>query len=152
MSKFSKFVAKALIVLCVAITMPFLSIGPAQSKIAGNNGVGRRVASLLNQVSAHFHRPIVIVSGCRSRAHNRRIGGARESYHLRCMAADFRVPGVGLGTVYRYAASLPGRGGIGTYCGAPFIHIDVGPRREWHWGCGKRKGKHARKHHRRSSR
>ncbi len=125
----------------------------AQAKNTGSNGVNRRVVGLLNQVSAHFHRPVVIVSGCRSYSHNRRIGGARESYHLRCMAADFRVPGVGLGQVYRYAASLPGRGGIGTYCHTSFIHIDVGPRREWHWGCGgrktKRHGSHATKHRQR---
>lgn len=144
------FIHRAVIML-VFVTCIGLATGTtAHAKIAGNNGVGRRVASLLNQISAHFHRPVVIISGCRSLAHNRRIGGARESYHLRCQAADFRVPGVGLGKVYRYAASLPGRGGVGTYCHESFMHIDVGPRREWHWGCGGHKarkhGRHAKRH------
>jgi Peptidase M15 len=146
------FIQRAVITVVFAACIALTSGTTAHAKIAGNNGVGRRVASLLNQVSAHFHRPVVIISGCRSLVHNRRIGGARESYHLRCMAADFRVPGVGLGKVYRYAASLPGRGGVGTYCHESFMHIDIGPRREWHWGCGKRKGKHAKKYHHRHRR
>ena len=27
-------------------------------------------------------------------------------------------------------------GGVGTYCGSPgMVHVDVGPRRNWHWAC-----------------
>ena len=107
----------------------------AHANVKGNGGLNRRLNGLLYQISNHFHAPVTIVSGCRSYAHNRRIGGARESWHLRCMAADFRVEGVGPGTVYRYTASLPGRGGVGSYCRDSFTHLDVGDRREWHWGC-----------------
>jgi Peptidase M15 len=153
LAKFSNRIRKAAILLFLIAGVFTLADEMAQAKIAGNNGVSHRIAVLLNRVSAHFHRPVTIISGCRSYAHNRRIGGARESYHLRCMAADFRVPGVGLGQVYRYAASLPGRGGVGTYCHESFMHIDVGPRREWHWSCGGRKHhKKLRKHHNRHHR
>lgn len=107
----------------------------ANASVSGNGGLNRRLNGLLYTISNHFHSPVTVVSGCRSRAHNRSIGGARESWHLRCMAADFRVQGVNTGSVYRYALSLPGRGGVGSYCRDSFIHLDVGDRREWHWGC-----------------
>ena len=122
-----------------AITFFLISIAVtadiAHANVKGNGGLNRRLNGLLNQVSSHFHAPVTVVSGCRSLTHNRRIGGARESWHLRCMAADIRVQGVRPGNVFRYAASLPGRGGVGRYCRDSFIHIDVGDRREWHWGC-----------------
>jgi hypothetical protein len=120
----------ALALISATITSDF-----AQANVKGNGGLNRRLTGLLFQISNHFHAPVTVVSGCRSYAHNRRIGGARESWHLRCMAADFRVQGVGSGAVYRYTASLPGRGGVGSYCHDNFIHVDVGDRREWHWGC-----------------
>lgn len=105
-------------------------------KVGGLNG---RLVGLLRQIERHYGRPVTVVSGCRSFAHNRRIGGARESFHLRCMAADIKVGGVGKGALARYASSLPGRGGIGIYCRDGNIHVDVGPRRNWVWMCsGKR--------------
>jgi Peptidase M15 len=120
----------ALFLLSITIKPDF-----AKANVKGNSGLNRRLNGLLYQISNHFHSPVTVVSGCRSYAHNRRINGARESWHLRCMAADFRVEGVGPGAVYRYSAGLPGRGGVGRYCRDSFIHIDVGQRREWYWGC-----------------
>ncbi len=98
-------------------------------------GINPRLISILHRIEGHFHRPLTITSGCRSHKHNRRIGGARESWHLRCLAADVKLPGISKSVVARYAASLPGRGGIGTYCHDDSIHVDLGPRREWYWGC-----------------
>jgi Peptidase M15 len=124
-----------LTVICLFLISTIFSIDFALANVKGNSGLNRRLNGLLYQISNHFHAPVTIVSGCRSYAHNRHIGGARESWHLRCMAADIRVAGVGSNTVYRYAASLPGRGGVGSYCRDSFIHVDLGDRREWHWGC-----------------
>ncbi len=102
-----------------------------------------RLRKLLRQVSAHYGRRLIITSGYRSHRHNRRIGGARRSQHLHCMAADFYIPGVNKYTLARYLKRLPGRGGVGTYAGNRTVHLDVGPRRSWHWG---RKRRHARRH------
>ena len=57
----------------------------------GMGGLNGRLVALLHTVQRHYGRKVVVVSGCRSRNHNRKIGGARESYHLRCMAADIVV-------------------------------------------------------------
>jgi Peptidase M15 len=124
-----------LTVTTLFLTIMIITPDFAQANVNGNGGLNRRLNGLLYQISNHFRAPVTVVSGCRSYSHNRRIGGARESWHLRCMAADFRVQGVGPGTVYRYTASLPGRGGVGRYCRDSFIHVDVGDRREWNWGC-----------------
>ena len=102
-----------------------------------------RLRSLIARVHKRFGRKLVITSGYRSPAHNRRIGGAKRSQHMHCKAVDFRVPGVSTYALARYVKSLPGVGGVGTYCGQSSIHMDVGPKRSWHWGCGKRR--HRRK-------
>jgi Peptidase M15 len=133
------------------ILIPFLIIAGAGhvNAYSGNTGgLSPRLSYLLRRVEAHFHRPLQVISGCRSHAHNRRIGGARESWHLRCMAADIKLVGVNKGAVARYAAGLPGRGGIGTYCHDSNVHIDLGPRREWYWGCGGQRAFHQGSLHR----
>lgn len=102
-------------------------------------GLHPRLRLLLSTVRRHYGRPVVISSGCRSRKHNRRIGGAKRSMHLRCMAADIKVSGVSKSRLRRYLTRLSGRGGVGTYCGRSIVHLDVGPRRSWYHGCRKRK-------------
>jgi hypothetical protein len=104
----------------------------------GMRGLNGRLVSLLRTVEQHYGRRVVVVSGCRSWQHNRRVHGARHSYHLRCMAADIVVPGVSKSNLAHYLLRLPGRGGFGRYCGSDYLHIDLGPRREWYWGCGKK--------------
>ena len=101
------------------------------------SGLNGRLVALLHTVQHHYGRKVVVVSGCRSGSHNRRVRGARKSYHLRCMAADIVVPGVSKADLAGYLIRLPGRGGFGTYCRSAYLHIDVGPKREWHWGCGR---------------
>ena len=110
--------------------------------LAAAGGMGRlnrRLVRLLRQVERRFGRPVLISSGCRSRSHNRRIGGAPASWHLRCMAADFKVAGVSKSALLRYVRSMPGRGGIGTYCRTAAVHLDVGPPRQWHQGCRRKR-------------
>lgn len=77
---------------------------------------------LLETIRAHFDRPVVVTSGFRSVAHNRRVGGASSSRHLWGLAADIRVIGVLPSDVQLYAHSL-GIGGLGRYAG--FSHVDV---------------------------
>lgn len=72
--------------------------------------------------------PIVINSGYRSPAHNKRVGGAKSSQHLLGKAADIRVPGVEAREVYAKIEQLikegnMKNGGLGKY--ANFTHYDV---------------------------
>lgn len=68
-------------------------------------------------------RPLRIVSGYRSPAHNRAVGGARKSQHLFNRAAD--IP-AGYATLDDAVAA--GFTGIG-FCGNSVVHVDVRPGR-----------------------
>ncbi|WP_237684122.1 YcbK family protein [Pseudaminobacter soli (ex Zhang et al. 2022)] len=94
---------------------------------------------MLKAIEQRFGRKLIITSGYRSRAHNVRVNGARNSMHMYCAAADIHVPGVSKWDIAQFVRSLPGRGGVGTYCHTNAVHVDVGPERDWNWRCGRRK-------------
>lgn len=83
---------------------------------------------LLEKIRAHFNKPVIIVSGYRTPTYNAKVGGAKDSYHMRGMAADIKIPGIVPGKVASIAQRL-GAGGVGHY--ATFTHVDVGPERYW---------------------
>ena len=102
-----------------------------------------KLIRLLGKIERRFGKKVVITSGYRSRAYNRKVRGARRSKHLTCEAADIAIPGVSKYTLAKYVRSLSGRGGVGTYCRSRFIHVDIGKKRDWHWRCRKRRRKSA---------
>lgn len=95
---------------------------------------------VLKTVEQHYGRKVVVTSGYRSPAHNRRARGAKNSLHMYCAAADIQVAGIGKWELAAYFRTMPGRGGVGTYCHTESVHIDVGPERDWNWRCRRRKG------------
>ena len=81
------------------------------------------------------NHPFHVISGYRSQRTNdmlqRSSGGiARNSYHLKGMAVDVRLPQVSLKTL-RNAALKQQRGGVGFYPRSQFVHVDVGRVRNW---------------------
>ena len=79
--------------------------------------------------------PFEVISGYRSPATNAALrrksrAVAKNSYHMRGMAIDIRLPGRGV-TQLRHAALLQRAGGVGYYPSSGFIHLDVGPLRRW---------------------
>ena len=109
---------------------------PLDPQLPRGAGLDPKLMELIAALEAQFHAKPVIVSGCRSQAHNAAVGGARHSFHLSCMAADIIIPGVSPEIVRAFALAMPGRGGVGTYCGMSIVHVDAGPARQWHHGCG----------------
>lgn len=85
--------------------------------------------AVLSKIESHYGKPVVVTSG--HRPHARRKG----SQHIHCKAADIRVPGVKKSDLARFAKTIPGVGGVGTYCGKGIVHVDVGRKRTWHHGC-----------------
>jgi uncharacterized protein YcbK (DUF882 family) len=74
-------------------------------------------------------------------------GVAEHSQHVLAKAIDIRVPGVTTSRLRDAALSLDA-GGVGYYPRSQFVHVDVGPVRQWSFGGGS--GRHVR--HRRSAR
>lgn len=80
--------------------------------------------TLRDQVGA-----IKVLSWYRSRAHNKAVGGAKESTHVYGMALDLRPLEADLGELIHIAKDLD-VGGLGIY--KDFIHVDVyGYARRW---------------------
>jgi uncharacterized protein YcbK (DUF882 family) len=76
-------------------------------------------------------RPVKIVSGFRSPAHNAAVGGAKQSQHMAGRAADITVDGVAPAEVHATLLSLFHAGaieigGIGLY--PRWVHVDVRQR------------------------
>ncbi len=94
---------------------------------------------VLKKVERHYGKRVVVTSGYRSPAYNRRARGARNSLHMYCAAVDVQVEGVTKWELAKYLRSMPGRGGVGTYCHTKSVHVDVGPERDWNWRCRRRK-------------
>lgn len=72
---------------------------------------------------------VQVLSTFRDPERNRRVGGAPQSFHLRCQAIDFRVTGRQPGLL-DYLEQRADVGGVKRYP-LGFYHIDTGPRRTW---------------------
>lgn len=73
-------------------------------------------------------------------------GVAEHSQHMLAKAIDIRIPGVTTRTLDEAALSLHA-GGVGYYPVSQFVHVDVGPVRQWSFG-----GASAPRSHRRARR
>ncbi len=89
--------------------------------LAGN------LRSIVSSVAANYGA-LTVNSTCRSRTHNRRVGGASRSWHLTGNAVDFRVHGANIGRLSAYLRSSVG--GFKHYGGGRY-HIDNGPKRSF---------------------
>lgn len=94
---------------------------------------------VLKSIEGHYGKKVLVTSGYRSPPVNRKARGARNSLHMYCAAADIQVEGVAKWELAQFLRSMPGRGGVGTYCHTNSVHVDVGPERDWNWRCRKRK-------------
>ena len=103
--------------------------------LCGFASVDVELLKVLEDVRAHFKEKnpdayVKINSGNRCAKHNKQIGGAPGSYHVKGMAADIVVNGIPATDVYHYLAfKYPDKYGIGRY--KRWTHIDVreGPAR-----------------------
>lgn len=74
---------------------------------------------------------ILVNSGYRTPEHNSKLeGAAKQSLHIKAMAADIRIPGLSVEDLGRLAQAI-GVGGVGFYKSKGFIHVDVGRVRTW---------------------
>jgi uncharacterized protein YcbK (DUF882 family) len=99
--------------------------------------IDTRLLDLLDAVNESLgnKRPLHVISGYRSPKTNamlaaRSRGVAKNSYHVKGMAIDVRLPDCPLRTLQAVGLSLE-RGGVGYYPESNFVHLDTGPVRSW---------------------
>jgi len=88
----------------------------------------QKLANQLQILREHLNRPIRITSGYRSPAHNKAVGGARNSQHTLGKAADIQVKGMEPQEVYDAIENVIHcgdmlQGGLGLYKG--WVHYDI---------------------------
>lgn len=96
-----------------------------------------RLFDLLSQMQARLRlrEPFQIVSGFRSPETNFQLymqssGVAENSFHTRGMAVDITTRSRSSGQLVRVARGIR-YGGVGSYRGQRYIHVDTGPVRTW---------------------
>jgi uncharacterized protein YcbK (DUF882 family) len=93
------------------------------------------LAKNLEVLRKHLGQPIRVTSGFRSREHNRKIGGATNSYHVLGMAADIQVAKITPQQVAKaiellIAEGKMKEGGLGIY--RTWVHYDFrGTKSRW---------------------
>ena len=86
--------------------------------------ISRGLVTVLQKIRDHFAKKVIIISGYRDDAYNKKVGGADYSQHKYGKAADFFINGVSPATIAAYAETImPNMGGIGIY--SSFVHVDV---------------------------
>lgn len=79
---------------------------------------------VLEEIRKHFNKPVIINSGYRTPWWNVKVGGAKNSYHCKGMAADIRIKGVSTDKIAKYASEImKNHGGVIRYTN--FVHVDV---------------------------
>jgi len=87
---------------------------------------------MLQALRDRLRRPLIVRSAYRSPEHNRKVGGAKESFHLDGAAFDVSMVNHDPHLFIREARAT-GFSGVGTYPASNFIHID---NRKWYWAGG----------------
>lgn len=86
------------------------------------------VKNKLQAIRDHFDAPVTINSAYRTESYNKKVGGAKSSYHMRGQAFDIVVKGHTPQEVAQYAQTI-GINGIIQY--NTFVHLDSRITRYW---------------------
>ena len=105
---------------------------PAELASKGDGSLKLDEASLdmLEVLRIRIDAPMLVTSAYRDPAHNRRVGGATGSYHMKGQAFDIRMENHDPVEFEAVARSV-GFKGFGYYPRQGFMHIDTGPARSW---------------------
>lgn len=86
--------------------------------------VDTELIDVLEDIRAHFNKPVIVTSGYRTPEYNAKIGGVKNSQHTKGTAADIKVSDTPARRVQKYLKDkYPNKYGIGSYL--TFTHIDV---------------------------
>lgn len=96
----------------------------------GNLLVNEAALDKLQALRDRVGKPLIVRSAYRSPAHNRAVGGATRSKHMDGAAFDIAMANHDP-VAFEVAAREVGFLGFGFYPRSGFIHVDLGPARQW---------------------
>ena len=111
---------------------PWANFSPRELACKGTGQllVDETAINKLQQLRDALGKPLIVVSAYRSPEHNRRVGGATNSYHMKGVAFDISMANQDP-MEFEIMAKEVGFRGIGYYPKQGFMHIDLGPDRHW---------------------
>ena len=98
--------------------------------------IDEKLVDYLQQIRTHFGKAVTVSSAYRCAAHNKNVGGATGSRHMKGQAADIYITGVKPAEIAKYAESI-GIMGIGLYetdKDGHFVHIDTREAKSFWYG------------------
>ena len=96
----------------------------------GSIRVHEEALDRLQALRDRLGKPLIVRSAYRSPAHNRAVGGASRSKHMDGTAFDIAMANHDP-VAFEAAARAVGFLGFGYYPRSGFMHIDLGPARQW---------------------
>lgn len=129
----------------VVLFASFVNSVPVYALDGPTRGLNKKLIYKLKTIERVFGAKVHVTPNGGCRKHGNRM--APKSYHriaAGCKAADIVVKGVSPRRLYQWCLRH-NHGGCGYYCGRPFVHIDVGPKRHWVWFCRGKGTRYARK-------
>lgn len=108
------------------------NFSPAEIACRGSDSLRIHEEALdkLQALRDRLGKPLIVRSAYRSPAHNRAVGGAPRSKHLDGTAFDIAMTNHDP-VAFEEAARAVGFKGFGFYPRSGFMHIDLGPARQW---------------------
>ena len=108
------------------------NFSPAEIACRGTGQIKLHPEALdkLQALRDRLGKPLIVRSAYRSSEHNRAVGGARASKHMDGTAFDIAMSNHDP-VAFEAAARAVGFLGFGFYPRSGFIHVDLGPARQW---------------------
>jgi zinc D-Ala-D-Ala carboxypeptidase len=108
------------------------NFSPAEIACRGTGQIKLHPEALdkLQALRDRLGKPLIVRSGYRSPEHNRAVGGAKASKHMDGTAFDIAMSNHDP-VAFESAARAVGFLGFGFYPRSGFMHVDLGPARQW---------------------
>ena len=108
------------------------NFSPAEIACRGTGSlrINEEALDKLHALRDRLGKPLIVRSAYRSPAHNRAVGGAPRSKHMDGTAFDIAMANHDP-VAFEAAARAVGFLGFGYYPRSGFMHIDLGPARQW---------------------
>jgi hypothetical protein len=108
------------------------SFSPAEIACRGTGAIKINTEAMdkLQTLRNRLGKPLIVRSAYRSPSHNRAVGGAKASKHMDGTAFDIAMSNHDP-AAFEATARAVGFLGFGFYPRSGFIHVDLGPARQW---------------------